>query len=230
MRDRRKYKEIIYAFLNRNYSFTLFHGGEIPVEHTVIFRHDVDFSVEAALDIAKIDKELGVTSTFFFLLNSDFYNIFSRRSYEQIAEIHRLGHCVALHLDKVFYEIPSFAQRSHEIFCSWLTFSQKDIISIHRPGCLTPDNPLKNVMSTYDDRFVKDMRYFSDSGYKWRECPLTSKEFAEGHNIQLLLHPIWWVYDGNTCEQKFEKFLEQRQQILKEELQNNFSEKLAWSN
>ena len=43
----------------------------------VILRHDIDYSLEQAVKLARIEKDLGVRSTYFVLLTCDFYNVFS---------------------------------------------------------------------------------------------------------------------------------------------------------
>ena len=45
--------------------------------NTIFLRHDIDFSIQDALIIAEKEKKLGVKSTFFFMLTSNMYNIFS---------------------------------------------------------------------------------------------------------------------------------------------------------
>ncbi len=49
----------------------------------LILRHDVDFSVDRALELAKIENNYGISSTYFFLLHSDFYNIFEKDSFNK---------------------------------------------------------------------------------------------------------------------------------------------------
>ena len=46
-------------------------------DHDVILRHDIDCSLKAALKMAKIEDDLDVTSTYFILLTSEFYNPFN---------------------------------------------------------------------------------------------------------------------------------------------------------
>jgi hypothetical protein len=226
-----EYIDIIKTFLEAGYSFESFCNRASTKKSAVLLRHDVDFSVEAALKVAKLDKELGVSSTFFFMLNSVFYNIFARKDYEQIVEIADMGHTVSLHMEKGFCNISQFAYKTHKIFCDWIKSVEKNIVSVHRPGSLTPDCELpKGIKSVYDPEYTQDMKYFSDSGCKWYENPLTSQEFKERKNIQLLLHPIWWVYEGESVSEIFERFLAEREEILKEEIKKNFSQKLKWKN
>ena len=51
--------------LRKSYKFTSFKSA---TTNDVILRHDVDASLHAALKIAKIEKELDISSTFFILL------------------------------------------------------------------------------------------------------------------------------------------------------------------
>ena len=37
-------------------------------QRVVIFRHDIDVSTQAARDLANLEAELGITSTYFFLI------------------------------------------------------------------------------------------------------------------------------------------------------------------
>jgi len=224
------YKRFISLFLDAGYRAVKFLDENLTSTAMIILRHDVDWSVEAAVKVAKWNIELGIFSTFFFLLNSDFYNIFSQRNYEQIVQIAMMGHTVALHLEKGFCEIPEFAQKTYNIFYDWLSFADKRIISNHRPSHLTPQNALLNICkSTYDDKFIKEIKYFSDSGCTWRHYPFDSIEFKEKKSIQMLLHPIWWVYEGSNAAIKFKKFLAERKCILQSEIQNSFSAKIDWN-
>ena len=49
--------------LRKSYKFTSFKSA---TTNDVILRHDVDASLHAALKIAKIEKELDISSTFFY--------------------------------------------------------------------------------------------------------------------------------------------------------------------
>lgn len=71
----------------------------------VILRHDVDFSLEKALEMAEIEKKEEVQSTYFILLSTNFYNIFSKESCDIIKKIQSLGHNIGLHFDEKKYDI-----------------------------------------------------------------------------------------------------------------------------
>ena len=97
------YKNMILNLRNNEYKVVGYNNDF--KEKTVILRHDIDFSLEKALDIAKLENQLGVFSTFFILLSTDFYNINSIKSLEILKNIIRLGGKIGLHFDEKKYLI-----------------------------------------------------------------------------------------------------------------------------
>ena len=80
--------------LKKSYKFTSFKNA---TTNDIILRHDVDASLHAALKMAKIEKELDISSTFFILFSSEFYNPISVDGSKIIREILSLGHKLGLH-------------------------------------------------------------------------------------------------------------------------------------
>lgn len=70
----------------------------------VILRHDIDMCVEKAVRLAEIENKLGVRSTYFVLLTSGFYNVFSSDTKRQLCRILDLGHDIGLHYDETCYD------------------------------------------------------------------------------------------------------------------------------
>ena len=62
----KNYRKLI-KLAKKNYVFKFFNSSNKPPY--VLWRHDVDCSVHRALCLAKIEKELGVKSTYFFHLH-----------------------------------------------------------------------------------------------------------------------------------------------------------------
>ena len=58
----------------------------------ILWRHDVDLSLERALDLAKIEAIEGIKATYFILLHSEFYSPFEKKSAQIIRQILELGH------------------------------------------------------------------------------------------------------------------------------------------
>ena len=70
------YRSLLELLKQRGYEFASFNNYSI-MPMPVILRHDIDNSLVKALEIAKIENECNVKSTYFALLSTDFYNIFS---------------------------------------------------------------------------------------------------------------------------------------------------------
>jgi len=67
-------------------------------ESSVGLRHDIDYSLDAALEMASLEASAGVTSTF-FLLHTAPYMTTDSRAIEKLLQIQDFGHEVGLHLN-----------------------------------------------------------------------------------------------------------------------------------
>ena len=76
-------------------------GADRPL---VIMRHDIDMDLEAALKISSLEKDLGIHSTYFFMVCCPLYNVFSSNGAEQVKEILAAGHHFGLHFDCALYQ------------------------------------------------------------------------------------------------------------------------------
>jgi len=92
------YGALVNLLRNNGYSFADYHNFAL-FPRVVILRHDVDYSLEKALELARFEKSIGIQSTYFLLLSSDLYNIASKKSLNYINEIIGLGHEIGLHFD-----------------------------------------------------------------------------------------------------------------------------------
>jgi len=72
------YSDFLGRLNDKGFSFVNF--GEDPQAGEAFLRHDVDWSPKEALRVAQIEDELEIRSSFFFLLNSPFYNVFEEEN------------------------------------------------------------------------------------------------------------------------------------------------------
>lgn len=96
------YKDLIKRLRSKEYElvgYTDYKGKD----KCAILRHDVDTSIDKALQLATLEYQEDVKSTYFFLLNTDFYNIASQSSIEKIQRIHDMNHEIGLHFDETKY-------------------------------------------------------------------------------------------------------------------------------
>jgi len=212
----RQYLNIINKFLDKNYKIIFYQNFKNSFKKKLIIRHDVDFSIEYAFKMAKIEKENSIKSNYFFMLSSPFYNLFSKDSQRMIEEISNFGHSVNLHFDASIYanlkNIKKYIKKEIIIF-EKLIKKKCSIISFHRPSkellCLKKN--LIGFKHTYENNFFKKIGYVSDSSGYWKfGHPLEMKEFNENKSIQFLTHPIWWQNTNKPYKEKLNNFLQKK--------------------
>ena len=189
------YSQLINSIRENDYQVCSYHNYE-QFNKPCILRHDVDNSLEKALEFAKLESELGVVSTYFILLSTDFYNISSRRSLDIINEIKSLGHDVGLHFDELKYDdnvdVVSAIKQECKIM-SLILDTDINSVSMHRPSKKTLDASYKidGIVNSYDKIFFNDFKYISDSRRNWRENPFEA--ISENHNkLHILTHSFWY--------------------------------------
>lgn len=63
----------------------------------IIMRHDVEFSVDRAFALSKLELSMDFTSTYFFQWTNNSYNILSKKNMDMIKYMHERGHVIGLH-------------------------------------------------------------------------------------------------------------------------------------
>jgi hypothetical protein len=215
---KKNYKDFINEFLLNGYKVVMFDSFDLSKKKQLILRHDIDFDIKAAYEIAVIEHEINVKSTFFFLLRGDFYSLINNENYELVIKIESLGHKISLHYDIEIYNNPK-KELITEIKIFEDFFNTKvDIISIHRPSKHFLKNPNNyfNVPNTYENKFFEQMSYFADSGGRFRfGNPLESRDYKLNNNIQLLTHPIWWTSNLSSVDDILNQLIKKRSSELK---------------
>lgn len=205
------YRELLSAFKNTGYSFCTFECIESSMAERkpfVLLRHDIDISLRPALEFARIEHECGIQATYFVLLRSPFYNVLSRPNGEIMLQMHHYGHQIALHVDLTTYNGDcSRALEEVSVLSRFYPYINTQIASLHSP-CNLHQMPLESFYqldTVYGHARRKDIAYISDSTGRWRfGHPLNSEAFNAQKPIQLLIHPIWWVQEGELATQKLE--------------------------
>lgn len=217
------YKELLSTFLEQDYEFVLFQ--EITKKNRqLVLRHDIDFDTNFALQMAEIEAEIGIKSTYFFLLRSNFYNVLALQDFENVQKIKALGHSISIHFDPVIYKnFRKGLEQELSIFQHYFETDVK-IISLHRPNdfFLKFDEPINNIEHTYQSKYFKDIKYISDSTGIWRYGhPLDTEAFSLKKSIHLLIHPVWWMVEGPSNFDKLRAYFAQRTENLKQDFFNN---------
>ena len=208
--DRKNYSAMVRSILRQGFhpsSYKVLVSSEASdLRGRVLFRHDVDFCLDSALQIAEWDAGLGIESTFFVLVNTDFYNLSSNRCRVLLGNLVNLGHSVGLHFDAHGLDesdlLPRLLFEKGVLDDSLPVGVSVDSFSFHRPAALGPEKNLNNLgirsglIDAYDSRIFNPSIYCSDSGGEWAYGDPSSRDWSsERDTIQVLTHPEWWVYN-----------------------------------
>ncbi len=224
------YKEMIKKLLDKGYEISDYKNYK-EKKKVVILRHDIDTSLEKALRIAEVEKELNVNSTYFILLSTDFYNINSEKSLRILKEIKRLGGKIGLHFDEKKYKISDKEEYikyvNYELdILSKILNEKVDIVSMHRPSkeFLEMNLEIPNVINSYQKVFFNKFKYVSDSRMNWRENIEEIIENNQYKALHILTHPFWYEENEKTMEEKLKIFLNnatlERYSSLSENIRN----------
>lgn len=190
-----------------------------PSERFVLWRHDVDFSPQAAVKMAEREAAENVVATYFVLLHSDFYNLLERDVTNCVRRLVQLGHDVGLHFD------PEYDQVSDEpALVAGLTRERRLLeevvsrpvttFSFHNPNERTavwnaPEYAgMVNAAASY---FYTGVSFCSDSNGYWRrrrlEDVLTA---ASDERLQVLTHPEMWQDEPMSPLQRVHRCIDGR--------------------
>lgn len=229
------YRNFLKKINKKNYKTYFFHE---KIENKGIFlRHDIDADLNAALIMAEIEKEFKIKSTYFIMLNSPLYNLFSRKNIQNIHKILSLGHEIGLHFDVNLVK-DNDLQKSINNDISFLNnyFNiEIKVVSFHQPSKDIIENKIKiNQINTYDKDFFSEVYYVSDSNMIWKtDDPITMIENEMYLKLQILIHPIWWVNEGLSTEEKWmesiiRNFNKEQEQLLQTERAYGEKKELSW--
>jgi hypothetical protein len=186
----------------RIFSFRDFLSTASEPAKYVILRHDIDLDLVAALNIARIEKSVGVTATYFVRLHAKGYNPMTLEGMRILKEIRELGHEIALHFEPGMAAVLGedeirFADRQKAIF-EGITGEALVGFSTHEPARADNDRLVTDLVArwnlhyhAYEKRFTQDIKYLSDSGARWREGCF-SEWVDKKDRFQVLTHPFWW--------------------------------------
>jgi hypothetical protein len=213
------YREILQLAMEK-YSFVRFDDQE-EKERYILWRHDIDFSVQRALKLAKLEASLGLTCIYFVQLSSMFYNVFEKENKNIVTEIGHMGHQIGLHFDPGLYGI----EMESQLF-RWLTYEKKileellnkeiKVFSFHNPSkkiMLYENHNYAGMLNVYSRYYRENVGYCSDSNGKWRHRRLKDVlEKAEEQRLQILTHPAWWQEMPMTPKERIQRCINGRAQ------------------
>lgn len=167
----------------------------------VLWRHDLDFSINRSLALARIEHQEGLKATYFVNIHSDFYNLSELGQCKIVKEILSLGHDLGLHFDATFYDVRNEEELERRLTCEAgylqeLLGAGPTAFSFHNPVAEHlgwEAERYGGLVNCYSKRFKTDIAYCSDSNGYWRFRRLREVlTAATDERLQVLTHPGWW--------------------------------------
>ena len=202
--DKQSYKLILRAAIEKGFEFVDFFTvtPDDDKRRQIILRHDIDYSLTSACEMAEIDAKYKIRATFSLLLSSPLYNPFTPTNIKIINEIKQLGHNIVLHHRVVpgssVEETRQDIVREMQFMKAFFPYI-KPVFVWHNPP---PDNLLNEIevpgmINAYSDSFVRNMFYISDSVF--RNTPENFlKALKKQRLIHMLLHPYIWISEKDN--------------------------------
>lgn len=195
-------------------SYTDFEEGE----RFVLWRHDVDYALQPAVELARIEAEEGVRATYFVLVYSEFYTLLEPSSRRALEQIRGLGHTIGLHFDITQYGIGN-----EESLAAHLV-REREMLERCGGGTITAfafHNPDAHALSftrmryaglvnTYARYFREQVAYGSDSNGIWRHRPIGELLQDGAPRLQILTHAEWWTREPLSPRERLFRCLDAR--------------------
>jgi hypothetical protein len=214
-----QYIKILSEIKSNNYKYST--NLDQLKDGDCFLRHDIDFSLEFAVEIAEIEESLGVQANYFFMLTSNMYNLLSKDSLVKVQYIRSLGHTVSLHFDPVCHKDIDIGFSSEKAIFENFLCEDISLVSLHRPGDFLNNNDrkLEGVNHTYETKFFNDFLYISDSsGINPTDKLRDLYRMAHKPPLQLLMHPIWWVLEEDSPTAMLNHWIKSRFKYIESEI------------
>jgi hypothetical protein len=183
--DLAHYADLLAAAKAGGYRFAFF--DREPEAGELLLRHDVDLSLDAALQLAELEARAGAHATYFLMTQSVFYNLASLEGEQTLARLRELGHRIGLH---AVYPHLKLDDRFDPV------------VAWHNPDPDFMGEPLDGAINVMQAGYFDPDHYRSDSNQHWRSgCPHDALAAGGFEWLQLLTHPEIWAYPGETMRE-----------------------------
>jgi hypothetical protein len=210
------YRRFCAVALELGFAFRTFDQPPGPGA-TVHLRHDVDNLPRAVLPLAELESKLGITSTYFFMLRHENYNLLADEASWVVRRVVELGHRLGLHVVLSGRQVEADGGLAEAIqadaqLVGRIGGAPVEVFSIHNPG-LVEDMAIEvpGLVNAYSGPFFEDIDYLSESHLHWRHG-LPEDVLAAGGPVpyQILVHPYSYVEDLRDDRQLLLRFLADR--------------------
>jgi len=149
----------------------------------VYVRHDIDYSFQKAYEMATLEADNDIQSTYMIQLHSPFYNPLTQDNLTKLKEISE-NHTIGIHYDTRCTPQATMILNEADYLSNLLDvrvelFAAHDWIT--RTKRIVVPNDMMNM----------EIKYISDSGGAWREGCFCN-HIGKRDKLQVLIHPEWW--------------------------------------
>ena len=215
-----KMRQIAPIITLNSYSQKSFNNG-------YILRHDVDLDLDKAYEMSKIEKEIGIASSYFILSTSDMYNINSKKNRIIINDMLNEGFEIGLHFDPTIYgdinehKLHMYVMEEVDMIQT-ITGKKLESISLHNPSISNRFPIFTGFNNAYDGALFSDELYLSDSCKNFRNKEIYSFiKKGETNVLQMVFHPIHFAEKTETYYSSFLKILYKRVLEIDDLMKNN---------
>ena len=193
-----------------------------------VLRHDIEFSIDRAYELAKVENELGVTSTYTVQIRNNTYNALSEKNIELVRKIKDLGHHIGLHQNPPLMDVDklkTYVSTDIQMLEYYYGF-YVDRFAFHRPKkeYLKEYFQLDGKINCYDKKFFQyfegnkpeklNVIYLSDSNHEWKFGYPLDFDFSKVNKLQLLTHPYSWTEKGGDNYGNYLSLIRERNKEL----------------
>ena len=225
------YCRLLSALKEGGYAIKNYHNYESEAR-CVILRHDIDSSLEQAVRLAELEAENGACSTYFVLLRTDFYNVFSKTGQAALRHICFLGHEIGLHFDEASYDPALEADGVVENIIkecgllSALLETEVSTVSMHRPSkaALEANFQIPGIINSYVKTFFRDFKYLPDSRRRWREPVEEIVRAGKYDRLHILTHAFWYYEREESISQIVGNFIRSAREERYRQMSENITD------
>ncbi len=219
------YAELVKLAKEQGFQFILHKDEFVDDRKDIIWRHDVEFSPDIALTMAKIEHDLGVHATYFFQVHSEFYNTYEPYFTNIVKRISELGHHIGLHFESHYYNIENSEMLDKYISLDSQYFEEifhieLDTFSFHNTtpfvlSCL--EYKYGGLINAYAKFFKEHYKYCADSTGYWRYEILDEVlRDQKVRHLQVLTHDAMWSETVLSPRQRVRKSIQDNAERVKD--------------
>ena len=228
------YREIIKAIKDTGLNAT--YEEALERDSFIIMRHDVEYSVERAYALSKVEESMDFRSTFFFQWTNNSYNILSRKNRDILTDMHERGQNIGLHFAlngmTDMQLIRERIKQEIDMLSNMLGFKINSF-SIHRPSpdVLAENIKIPGIINAYQDEFFSfdpkatpesklEVKYMSDANHIWRYGYPDAENILNNKKVQILVHPFGWTKEGYDNFNNYRTLIDEKYDEMVDSIDN----------